>query len=402
MTKQELLDYLDFPVFCKIKGGKLGLICGNYIMAFSELMKNLPYSAPDKYIKFFSSECINELMELFQIEDIEEVLSWLKIFVEGAPENLINKVIIGNEPSLLEIPFNKSEYIDFYCCRNHVENMGKMFRDPKNPLPLAWEYIPIAYHGRASTIMAGEHAIKRPCGVYLGKDGVPVEGPSQALDFEVELAVITYPSEFGEWIKPENAYSKIFGIILLNDLSARDIQRFEYVPLGPFAGKNFGTVISYGVLFYKALDKIRIPISTGPKFPMPHLIEKNPSVHNIFIEVYLKTKNLREPILISETNSKYLSWSFEQMISHLTFNGCSLNAADVIASGTISGDTASSCGSLIEITWNGANPIHISNNEFRVFLEDYDTITMKAYVKHNNKKMYILETSTTILPSYVL
>ncbi|MDR2222961.1 MAG: fumarylacetoacetase [Flavobacteriaceae bacterium] len=311
-------------------------------------------------------------------------------------------VIFKIEEVEMQLPVFIGDYTDFYSSREHATNVGTMFRDPKNALFPNWLHIPIGYHGRSSTIIPSGVNIKRPMGQTLPKgETVPVFGPSKRVDFELETAFITTDANLlGDNIPIDEAEEHIFGMVLLNDWSARDIQTWEYVPLGPFLAKNFASSISPWVVTLDALEPFRVASPVQDPTPFPYLQQTGDKAFDINLEVYIKPQDADEK-LICESNFKHLYWTMSQQLAHHTINGCKINSGDLMGSGTISGPTPNSYGSLLELTWAGANPIEMSNGAKRTFIEDYDTITMKGFCQNNEVRIGFGEVTSMLLPATV-
>ncbi|GAB4316868.1 MAG: fumarylacetoacetase [Bacteroidales bacterium] len=300
----------------------------------------------------------------------------------------------------MQMPVYVPDYTDFYSSIEHATNVGKMFRDPENALLPNWKHIPVAYHSRSSSIVVSGTSIHRPKGQTLpqGADK-PVFGPSRSLDFELEMAFITGgPTELGSSIPVDKAEEYIFGMVIFNDLSARDIQKWEYVPLGPFLGKNFGSVISPWVVTLDALEPFR---TSGPEKdtePLPYLRHDVPANFDIDLEVVIGPDG---PGLtkICHSNFKYLYWSMAQQLAHHTVNGCNIRPGDMMASGTISGPTPESYGSMLELSWKGTRPLKLQNGDERKFLADNDKVIMRAWAEKEGLRIGFGECETKILPA---
>jgi fumarylacetoacetase len=290
-----------------------------------------------------------------------------------------DQIFINASRVTMHLPVQVGDYTDFYAGIHHAENVGRMFRPDAEPLLPNYRHMPVAYHGRASSIVVSETPIQRPSGQYLGPDNQPVFGPSTALDFELELALIVGKSNpLGEPIPVDEAEDFIFGVALFNDWSARDIQRWEYQPLGPFLGKNFASSLSAWIVPLDELEPFRVAGPHQTPTPLPYLQQSKPAHFSLDLEVVLHTKTGDE-VIISRTNAQYLYWSFAQMIAHHTVGGCNLNIGDVLATGTISGDTPGSYGSLLELSWNGTRPLHLPDATTRTFLADGDRVTFRGW-----------------------
>lgn len=304
-----------------------------------------------------------------------------------------------NEVTML-MPVKVSDYTDFYSSKEHATNVGIMFRDPENALLPNWKHLPVGYHGRASSIVVSGTPIHRPKGQTKADDAEkPVFGPSRTLDFELEMAFITgRETRLGESIPVIKAEEYIFGMVVFNDLSARDIQKWEYVPLGPFLSKSFGSVISPWVVTLEALDPFRTPGPLQQPEVLPYLKTSGNRNFDIALEVSLKPHK-SEPHTICRSNTKHLYWSISQQLAHQTVNGCNINIGDMYASGTISGPEPDSYGSMLELSWKGTKPLNLPGGIQRRFLEDHDTITMHAYAEKDGLRIGFGECITQILPA---
>ena len=311
-------------------------------------------------------------------------------------------VIFNIQDVEMQLPVLIGDYTDFYSSKEHANNVGKMFRDPENALLPNWLHIPVGYHGRSSTIVPSGIPVHRPMGQLLPVgETSPLFGPSRSIDFELETAFITTDANImGENIPVHEAEDYIFGMVLLNDWSARDIQKWEYVPLGPFLAKNFATSISPWIVTMDALEPFR---TKGPKqdpTPLPYLQQKGKHTFDINLEVAIAPEH-GEPTVVCHSNFKYLYWSMSQQLAHHTSNGCRVNSGDMMGSGTISGPTPDSFGSMLELTWSGKNPIKLSDGTERKFINDNDTVIMKGFCKNNEVRIGFGEVSSTLLPPFV-
>jgi fumarylacetoacetase len=274
------------------------------------------------------------------------------------------------EPDDVELlmPFEVADYVDFFSSLHHATNMGRMFRPDAEPLLPNWRHLPVAYHGRSGTVVPSGTPVRRPCGQRPG----PEYGPSLRLDIELEAGfVVGVPSALGEPVPLERALDHVFGMVLVNDWSARDIQAWEYQPLGPFLGKSFATSVSPWVVPLTELEGRRAPGAPQEPEPLPYLREE-PWAYDIALEVELNGT------VIARTNTRHLYWSIAQQVAHLTVNGASLRTGDLLATGTISGPTPDSRGCLIELTWNGQEPIELPGGDTRTFLEDGDEVVLRG------------------------
>jgi fumarylacetoacetase len=281
----------------------------------------------------------------------------------------------------LLLPCEIGDYTDFYSSREHATNVGIMFRGRENALMPNWLHLPVAYHGRASSVVVSGTPIKRPWGQTKADDApAPTFGASRLLDFELETGFFVGPgSELGRPVPIAQAVDHIFGLVLVNDWSARDIQKWEYQPLGPFLAKNFATTISPWVVTLEALEPFRCPGPAQEPQPQPYLQSNGPWAYDIHLEVGLQSLQMAQPQVISRSNFRYLYWNMLQQLAHHTVTGCNLRPGDLLASGTISGPTPGSRGSMLELTWRGAEPLTLASGEQRKFLQDGDTVVLTGW-----------------------
>lgn len=316
-------------------------------------------------------------------------------------KELRQEAFILMDDTIMCLPVEIGDYTDFYSSKEHATNVGIMFRGKENALMPNWLHLPVAYHGRASSIVISGTNIVRPKGQTKPADAEnPVFGASKLMDFELEMGFfIGKGNKLGNSISVEEAEEHIFGMVIVNDWSARDIQAWEYVPLGPFLAKNFATSISPWVVTLDALEPFRCS-SPKPEFePLPYLLSKGDKTFDIQLHVYLQNEKLPEPFEICHSNFKYLYWNMPQQLAHHTVNGCNIQTGDLLASGTISGDTKESRGSMLEITWRGAEPIKLPNGEERKFINDGDTVIMSAYCEGDGYRIGFGEVTGKILPA---
>ncbi len=282
------------------------------------------------------------------------------------------------------LPMNIGDYTDFYASVHHATNVGSMFR-PDNPLLPNYKWLPVGYHGRASSIVVSGTPVRRPLGQTRDGEAPPVFGPSRRLDYEMELGmVIGRGNALGEPIAASEALEHVFGCCLVNDWSARDVQTWEYQPLGPFLAKNFATSISPWIVTIDALEPFRTNAfvrDEGDPQPLPHL--RDDVGFDINVEVWLRTAKMTEPVRLSLGNFRDMYWTVAQLVAHHTSNGCNLVPGDLLASGTISGATKESRGSMLELAWRGSEPIELPSGETRKFLEDGDEVILRGYCQRD-------------------
>lgn len=300
----------------------------------------------------------------------------------------------------MQLPVQVGDYTDFYASKEHATNVGTMFRGKDNALMPNWLHLPVGYHGRSSSIITTEIPIRRPKGqtLPLGSE-TPVFGPSKAVDFELEMAFITTDAnDLGDSIPINEAEDYIFGLVLFNDWSARDIQKWEYVPLGPFLGKNFASSISPWIVTLDALEPFRVKSPNQQPEPLDYLKCSGNKSYDIHLEVAIKPDQSNETV-VSRSNFKYMYWNMAQQLAHHTVNGCPVNAGDMMGSGTISGPTPESYGSMLELAWKGEKPVQLNDGSSRTYIEDHDTVVLRGYCKNDHIRIGFGEVKTTLLPS---
>ncbi|TDR25344.1 fumarylacetoacetase [Flavobacterium cheniae] len=331
-----------------------------------------------------------------------------ELFDENNPTLRDNKehrevVIFKVEDIEMLLPVQIGDYTDFYSSKEHATNVGKMFRDPENALLPNWLHIPVGYHGRSSTIVPSGIPVHRPYGQTLPNgETTPVFGPSRLVDFELETAFITTDANLmGEPIPVEEAEEHIFGMVLFNDWSARDIQKWEYVPLGPFLAKNFASSISPWIVTMDALEPFRVKGPEQSPEPLPYLQQKGAKAFDINLEVAIQPENEVETV-VSRSNFKYMYWSMAQQLAHHTINGCRVNSGDMMGSGTISGPTEDSFGSMLELSWGGQKPLKMNDGSERKFINDNDTVIIRGYCQKDNLRIGFGEVSSKLLPAVEL
>lgn len=298
------------------------------------------------------------------------------------------------------MPVHIPNYTDFYSSREHATNVGTMFRDPNNALLPNWLHLPVGYHGRASSIVVSGTPLHRPKGQTKADDQpLPSFGPSRLLDFELEVGfVVGKETQLGDSISTANAEEYIFGLLLFNDWSARDVQKWEYVPLGPFLAKNFGSSISPWIVTLEALEPFRVASPAQEPTPLPYLQFKGQKNYDIQLEVDITAENGATKT-VSKSNFKYMYWNMCQQLAHHTVNGCNIEVGDLYASGTISGPEKDSYGSMLEISWGGKNPVTMPDGTERKFILDNDTVIIKGHCAKDNIRVGFGQVSNKILPA---
>ncbi len=363
-------------------------------------LDNLPFALED-----FDCSSLNQLMKKGKraTSDLRNRLS--KLFSDTNKDlknnsHHVGQVLIPAEDIEMCMPVEIGDYTDFYSSRDHATNVGTMFRDPNNALLPNWLWIPVGYHGRASSIIPSGVPIKRPKGqIKPSDDADPVFASSKLLDFELEMAFITFDGKpLGDNISTKEAKDYIFGMCIMNDWSARDIQKWEYVPLGPFLAKSFASSISPWIVTMDALEPFAIE---GPKQDpkvLSYLEYEGNHHYDINLEVGIQPENAEETI-VCKSNYKHMYWNMVQQLAHHTVNGCNIRCGDMMASGTISGPTPESFGSMLEISWRGTKPVKMNNGSERKFIQDNDTVIMRGYCKNEHVRIGFGKVMTKVLPA---
>ena len=394
---------LPFGIFSTNKNSKrVGIAIGNNIidlLACNELdiFKDLNINN-----NVFENNFLNDFINLGKnkTNKVREIIQQ-QLTDESSKIKMSSVVIIPMNEAEMHLPVKVGDYTDFYSSIEHATNIGSMFRDPSNPLLPNWRHLPVGYHGRASSIIVSGIDIFRPKGQVMPLDSdKPVFTSSKRIDFELEMGyIIGKNSSLGSSITTDDADNYIFGKVLFNDWSARDIQKWEYVPLGPFLGKSFASSISPWVVTIEALDNFRV---AGP-IQNPEVLDylkfnglKNYDI-NLSVSILAEKSNIET--IVCKSNFKYMYWNMSQQIAHHTINGCNLNVGDMMASGTISGKSKDSYGSMLELSWGGKKNIELNDGSSRTFIEDYDSVIMRGYCEKDNIRVGFGEVKSKLLPS---
>lgn len=379
------LEHLPYGVF--LHGGKprIGIAVGEYVFDLCAAAQAGAFGDEDAAI--LQAPSLNRLLAAGRpawTRVRERTTGLLHDGTELLQDINRDRLLLRREDVHMVLPVEIGDYVDFYSSIEHASNLGKMFRPDAEPLLPNWRWVPIGYHGRSSTIVVDGSPIVRPCGQRKPPDAsAPVFGPTRMLDIELEVGFITGPgNRMGSRIPIDEARDHIFGLVLVNDWSARDIQAWEYQPLGPFLGKSFATSISPWVVTLDALEPYRVPGPAQEPTPLPYLRTAQAWNYDVDLSVGLQTWKMREAMAaahtVSRTNFRYMYWNMAQQLAHVTVNGTAVRPGDLYASGTISGSDADSYGSLIELTWRGTRPLTLPSGEVRGFLEDADTVTLRG------------------------
>jgi fumarylacetoacetase len=383
------------------KKPRVGIAIGNLVLDLNEAHKLGIFNDLNIKKKLFKNNYLNEFISLGKslTTKVRE-----RIQAHLCDENSIlkkkNNAFFSQKDVTMHLPIFIGDYTDFYSSIEHATNVGMMFRDPENALLPNWKHLPVGYHGRASSILVSGKNIHRPKGqVLLPNTTQPIFKPSSRVDFELEMGfIIGKNTQNGETVSTKDAENYIFGKVLFNDWSARDIQKWEYVPLGPFLAKNFASSISPWIVTMEALEPFKVsgPIQ-DPKV-LPHLAYEGLKNYDINLEVAIQPKDSDETI-VSKSNFKYMYWNMAQQIAHHTSNGCNLCVGDIMASGTISGKDKTSYGSMLELSWGGKNPVQLAHGEERKFIEDYDTVIMRGNAEKDGIRVGFGEVKAQLLPA---
>ncbi|MBS8225669.1 fumarylacetoacetase [Vannielia litorea] len=344
----------------------------------------------------------NEVMELGPKAWGELRATLTELLSEGsAKAAALRPMLVPMAEAELHMPFLVSEYTDFYAGRQHATNVGTMFRGAENALPPNWLHIPIGYNGRASTVVVSGSPVHRPNGQTKAPDAeLPSFGPCKRLDIELEMgAVVGTSSEMGQPVSVAEAEAMIFGYVLLNDWSARDIQAWEYQPLGPFQAKAFATTISPWIVTTAALEPFRCSTPKREKPLLSYLEEPRPGLFDIKLSASIQPEGAAKATVFSNTNYSEMYYSAAQQLAHHSTSGCAMNAGDLLGSGTISGPEKSSYGSLLEVTWGGKEPLPLDTGETRTFIEDGDTLTLAGHCEGDGYRVGFGECTGKILPA---
>lgn len=390
---------LPFGIFStKRFGPRAGVAIGDQVL---DLLGTVQQGLIDIPICTISKPYLNDFIRLGKTrtnairQNLQHLLSQVDSPLRDFP-----KLLLSQKEVTMHMPLQVGDYTDFYSSQEHATNVGKMFRDPENALLPNWKHLPVGYHGRASSIIISGQNIHRPKGQLMTKGApAPIFSPSRRLDFELEMAfVIGKDTQVGQSLSTADAEDYIFGMVLFNDWSARDIQKWEYVPLGPFLGKSFASSISPWVVPLEALSDFRLSGPQQEPEPLPYLQFSGERNFDIQLEVDLQPPGA-EASTICQSNTKYLYWNITQQLAHHTSNGCPVRVGDLMASGTISGPTEKGYGSLLELSWGGKKELQLQGGHQRTFIEDYDRITMRGFAQRDGKRVGFGEVTAQILPS---
>ncbi len=402
------IQNLPFGIFQSKEGKpRVGVAIGDLIVDLSVLEELGHFRLPefgDRQV--FTEDSLNAFLTLGRPawRKAREILQHLLSADTGTLRDdakLRDRVFHVQKDVVMQLPARIGNYSDFYSSYHHAHNVGTMLRGPENALMPNWKWLPVAYHGRASSVVISGTDVRRPSGqTRPANASAPVFGPSKSFDYELEMAFLIGPgNSLGKAVPIDRATDHIFGFVLMNDWSARDIQAWEYQPLGPFLAKNFCTSISPWVVTLEAVEPFRKPLPPQDPEPLPYLRAKDDFTCDIHLEAHLQAASMDAPHIITRTNFQNLYWSIAQQLAHHTVNGCNMQPGDLLASGTISGPTEESRGCMLELTWRGANPLKLPNGETRKWLEDGDRLTITGWCEGDGYRVGFGEVSGRVLPA---
>ena len=400
------IQNLPYGVFSAKDGlaPRIGVAIGDYVLDLWQLAQDCRFDVVEPAV--FAAPQLNPFMALGPKVWSNTRARISELLRHDHPElrdneKLRKRALVPMADVRLHLPFAVSGYTDFYSSKEHATNVGVMFRGKDNALQPNWLHMPIGYNGRASTVVVSGTPVRRPRGQLKPPTAeVPSFGPCKRLDFELEMGVVVgQPSVMGEMLTEKQAEEMIFGFVILNDWSARDIQQWEYVPLGPFQAKVFATSISPWVVTREALEPFRLHGPAQDPKPLPYLQQVQPNNYDMALEVGLRAAPMNGAANISRTNFKYMYWSSVQQLVHHASSGCAMNVGDLLGSGTISGPEKDQRGSLLEISWNGTEPVELASGVKRTFLEDGDSLVMRGWCQGEGYRVGFGEVEGTIKPA---
>jgi fumarylacetoacetase len=400
------IQNLPYGVFSAKDGSspRVGVAIGDYVLDLWQLAQDCRFDVVEPAV--FAAPHLNPFMALGPKVWSTTRARISELLRHDHPElrdneSLRKHALVPMADVRLHMPFAVSGYTDFYSSKEHATNVGVMFRGKDNALQPNWLHMPIGYNGRASTVVVSGTPVRRPRGQLKPPTAdLPSFAACKRLDFELEMGVVVgQPSAMGEMLTEKQAEEMIFGFVILNDWSARDIQQWEYVPLGPFQAKAFATSISPWVVTREALEPFRLNGPAQDPKPLPYLQQVQPNNYDMQLEVGLRAASMNAPVDISRTNFKYMYWSSVQQLVHHASSGCAMNVGDLLGSGTISGPEKDQRGSLLEISWNGTEPVELAPGVNRAFLEDGDSLIMRGWCQGDGYRVGFGEVEGTILPT---
>src|ERR1700681_984467 len=403
-TSVEPIQNLQYGVFSAKDGlaPRVGVAIGDYVLDLWELEQHGRLDVGE--LGVFAAPILNPFMALGPKRWARTRARISELLRHDNPDlrdndALLKRALVPMADAKLHLPIAVAGYTDFYSSKEHATNVGTMFRGKDNALQPNWLHMPIGYNGRASTVVVSGTKVRRPRGQLKPPNAeLPSFGPCKRLDFELEMGVVLgQPSPMGEMLSESQAEEMIFGFVLLNDWSARDIQQCVYVPLGPFQAKAFATSVSPWIITREALEPFRVHGPVQDPTPLPYLRQAQPNNYDLHLDVAMRAAGTNAPTSICTTNFKYMYWSSVQQLVHHASSGCAMNVGDLLGCGTISGPEKHQRGSLLEISWNGAEPFELASGVIRTFLEDSDSLVMRGWCQGEGYRVGFGEVEGTIL-----
>jgi fumarylacetoacetase len=388
---------LPFGVFRYRRRARVGVAIGDHVLDMAYLQEEGLLAGIPLPRRIFARDSLNGFLALGRPIWRAVRHRLCELLTEERWRRQVEPALLPMSEVELMLPIQPGDYVDFYASLYHASNMGRILRPQQDPLPPNWRWLPIGYHGRSATVVVSGRPVRRPWGQVSTPSG-PIARPTRMLDFELEVGFVTgRGNQLGSPIPVQEAWDHIFGLLLVNDWSARDIQAWEYVPLGPFLGKSFATSISPWLVTLEALAPFLVPMMPQDPPPLPYLAEPQPLTYDVQLEVALVVEGREE--VISRTNMRYLYWSLAQMLAHATSNGALARPGDLWATGTISGPEPGTYGCLMELTWGGQRPLTLRDGSQRTFLEDGDTVVMRGWCEgEGGLRIGLGEVRATVLP----
>uniref|UniRef100_UPI00358FA922 fumarylacetoacetase n=1 Tax=Myxine glutinosa TaxID=7769 RepID=UPI00358FA922 len=402
------LQNLPFGIFSTKENPRPrpGVAIGDFVLDLGQIRHLLTGPQLSSRTRVFEQSSLNAFLSLDPAAWSETRASLQRLLSASEGQlrdnaSLRKWALVSRDIVTMHLPAEIGDYTDFYSSRDHATNVGTMFRGKDNALMPNWLHLPVGYHGRSSSIVVSGSPVHRPCGqTRPSDDAPPVFGPSRLLDFELEMGfLVGSGSERGQPIPIDHAQDHIFGMVLVNDWSARDIQRWEYIPLGPFLSKSFATTISPWVVPMEALKPFVLPNPTQDPKPLPYLQHSDPFTFDMPLSVAIKGEGMESPTVVCRTNFKHMYWTMKQQLAHHTVSGCNIRPGDLMASGTISGPEPESYGSLLELSWRGSKPLTLGGGHTRTFLRDGDEVILSGHCQGDGYRVGFGTCEGKILPA---
>lgn len=401
------IQNLPYGIFSTAdEGAQVGVAIGDQILSLKKVnhLFNGPILGSKQHV--FESQTLNDFMSL-GFDAWHEARQTLQNLLSSTcptlrdDSDLRARAFCSQSDATMHLPVKIGDYTDFYSSIHHATNVGTMFRGKENALMPNWKHLPVGYHGRASSVVVSGTPVRRPSGQTKPETSPPVFGPCRLLDFELEMAfVVGVGNDLGTPIPVSDAHRHIFGMVVMNDWSARDIQKWEYVPLGPFLGKNFGTTVSPWIVTMEALAPFTIENYPQDVEILPYLKHDDNYSFDIALSAAIQDESMIEPAVVCNSNFKYMYWTMKQQLAHHTINGCNTKTGDLYGSGTISGEETSSFGSMLELCWKGTRTVDLGNGQTRKFLKDGDNVIMSGFCQGEGYRVGFGTCEGKVLPAH--